>query len=324
MAIYAGIDEAGYGPVLGPLCVACSAFEVPDGECVERMPNLWSRLTGAVCRKPGDKRRRIAIDDSKKLKGPRDGAGHPLRHLERAVLAFAALQEDPPPCDESLFARLGVDLPVAEDRPWVCGRQPLPLAHEGDEIRVAAASLRRVFTKTGIRPIALFCEAVDPAEFNQRLDCQNKADINFDAAMRRLRLIVSKCPAGELTVVIDRHGGRVHYLEPLQMCFPEGFIRIREESEIASAYEVALPQRRFTVRFEVDSEAAHLPVALASMTAKYVRDLCMERLNRYFQSHMPELKPTAGYYGDGQRFIREIAAVIERLAIDRDRLIRRA
>jgi hypothetical protein len=63
-------------------------------------------------------------------------------------------------------------------------------------------------------------------------------------------------------------------------------------------------------------------VALASMIAKYVRELHMARLNRFFTGHMPELKPTAGYFTDARRYLREIAPVIDELGLSRPSLIR--
>ena len=60
MLIYAGIDEAGYGPMLGPLCVGLSVFRVDGAEAADGAPNLWGALRGAVCRTRRDKRRRIA------------------------------------------------------------------------------------------------------------------------------------------------------------------------------------------------------------------------------------------------------------------------
>ncbi len=72
MLVYAGIDEAGYGPMFGPLCVAGATFILKDHDPAAGAPNMWRLLNRAVCRSPRDKRNRIAINDSKKLKGAND------------------------------------------------------------------------------------------------------------------------------------------------------------------------------------------------------------------------------------------------------------
>src|SRR5690349_12213948 len=47
--ILAGIDEAGYGPLLGPLVVGCCAFELTDGDpAADELPCLWKRLRKLV------------------------------------------------------------------------------------------------------------------------------------------------------------------------------------------------------------------------------------------------------------------------------------
>ena len=127
MLVYAGIDEAGYGPMLGPLCVACTAFVLEQYEPAEGPPNLWTLLAGAVCRKSSDKKRRIAVDDSKKLKGAADGASHPLRHLERGVLSFCPGADPLPPTDDRLLA-----LVTRKDRrpeSWISRIRPRPGFH---------------------------------------------------------------------------------------------------------------------------------------------------------------------------------------------------
>jgi len=48
----------------------------------------------------------------------------------------------------------------------------------------------------------------------------------------------------------------------------------------------------------------------------------VECLNRWFQRHVPDLKPTAGYYVDGRRFLDDVAAPIEALSLPRHRLVR--
>ena len=76
------------------------------------------------------------------------------------------------------------------------------------------------------------------------------------------------------------------------------------------------------LRFGVDFDRLHLPVALASMTSKYLRELFMELLNRYWAARIAGLAPTAGYYADGKRFLTEIDPALRRLALDRDLLER--
>ncbi len=88
MLVYAGIDEAGYGPMLGPLCLGCTAFVLNEYDPSQGAPDLWRILNRAVCRSARDRRHRIAIEDSKKLKGANSGSVHPLRALERGVLSL--------------------------------------------------------------------------------------------------------------------------------------------------------------------------------------------------------------------------------------------
>jgi len=86
MAVVAGIDEAGYGPLLGPLAVSATAFRVPD-EAAEA--DLWELLRGAVARGAVRKSDRLRVADSKKLH--HGGAG--IEPLERNVLPFLAALE---------------------------------------------------------------------------------------------------------------------------------------------------------------------------------------------------------------------------------------
>ncbi len=53
MTVLAGIDEAGYGPTLGPLVVSLAAFRVAGAEA-EAPGDLWSALgrSGCVLREP--------------------------------------------------------------------------------------------------------------------------------------------------------------------------------------------------------------------------------------------------------------------------------
>jgi ribonuclease HII len=53
------------------------------------------------------------------------------------------------------------------------------------------------------------------------------------------------------------------------------------------------------VRFEVDADGLHTPVAVASMVGKYVRELAMERQNRFYAKHDAALPSPSGYHDPG-------------------------
>ena len=118
-------------------------------------------------------------------------------------------------------------------------------------------------------------------------------------------------------IIADKHGGRNRYHEFLPIVFGDEFIRCMDESLERSRYRVG----RAEVRFETRSER-YLPVALASMVSKYLRELAMVLFNRFWKSHLADLRPTAGYPLDSRRFRADIAEVQQRLGIADDALWR--
>ncbi|MFM9181077.1 MAG: hypothetical protein ACKOV8_07525, partial [Phycisphaerales bacterium] len=249
--LYAGIDEAGYGPLLGPLCVGCAAFVVPDAAgdvAPDAPPCLWKALSAAVCRTTTDRRRRIAVEDSKKLKGAKDAALHPLRHLERGVAAFASAVAGAPPewvDDDALLAALGARATAPpEGDAWHDAPLPLPVGNDAAALRISGAMLRTALAKAGIEAASLSVRALDAREFNRlAARVSNKATINFMAAAEHVER-VRRLAAGrgvEAWIALDRQGGRTGYLDPLRTSFPDATLAVIEESEATARYRLRWP-----------------------------------------------------------------------------------
>ncbi|MHC4081932.1 MAG: hypothetical protein ACYS15_02080 [Planctomycetota bacterium] len=321
MLVYAGIDEAGYGPMLGPLCVGSTTFVLEQYDPAEGPPNLWKLLAGAVCRRSSDKKRRVAVDDSKKLKGAADGRSHPLRHLERGVLSFCPGADPLPPTDDRLLALVGAEVP---SRPWFASTTDLPLGFTTDQLGIARARVQRALSRAAIRCEAVSCEAIDAADLNHQLaETGSKATVNFKAAMRLLDATWHRWPRAHPRVVVDRHGARTSYGGLLARCLGAA-VEVVAETPTLSRYVLRRGDSVLTVSFALGGDGRFLPAALASMTAKYVRELLMLRLNRFFRDRLPQLKPTAGYHGDGRRYVTEIKPVMEKLGLSSSELVRSA
>ncbi|MHC4253749.1 MAG: hypothetical protein ACYS9X_31935, partial [Planctomycetota bacterium] len=70
------------------------------------------------------------------------------------------------------------------------------------------------------------------------------------------------------------------------------------------------------------AETQCMCVALASMVSKYVRELFVRRLNRWFGERVEDLKPTAGYPVDAARFLADTAEFRARAGIAEFDLVR--
>ncbi len=338
--VYAGIDEAGYGPRIGPLTVAMSAFRVPvavssaspDG-LHGAAPDLWRLLRAAVGKAKqaaGKRAPVIYVDDSKLLKGSNGlKRRHPLDRLEQGVLSFLRTLDQTPASDLELFKTLGANVELA---PWYRGEPiPTPVSTTSAHIGVLANALRAAMVNSEVETIALRCELVGEAAFNEMVaEHGSKAVVNFSAVAAHLRFLWKRFGHDNAYVAIDRQGGRVSYGRQLASAIRGAIVRVVDESQETSVYELvekhALARenrpRRMVVRFDVKGDTKHFPTALASMTAKLVRELSMHRLNRYWSGRLVDLKPTAGYGVDANRWLCEVESLLS--ADDRSRLVRLA
>ncbi|MDA0803743.1 MAG: hypothetical protein O2819_08350 [Planctomycetota bacterium] len=335
MALYAGFDEAGYGSLLGPMTVGFSAWIVPDAEVAggtegaqgtAAAPNLWRALSGAVCKKPGDRRGRLAIADSKQLKG-RGGADlHDAAMLERGVLAALECSEridlTGALTDRCVLQALEAG-PLPEHAPWTGDALDAPIGCDRTDAHLAARSLSKALQAHGGRLVAIGAHAIEVDDLNREFARGvAKPSIPFSVALERARSLTQDSGERSGWLAFDRQSGRVRYRNDLQHAWPDGRIAILSETERESLYRLVTEHGSFAVSFTVGAESAHLPIALASMAAKYLRELRMERFNRFFKRLAPDLAPTAGYVEDGRRFLEQAAPVMAAAGIESARLVR--
>ncbi len=351
MAVLVGMDEAGYGPNLGPLVVAATAWSVGagggefasangNGRIPGKMPelcdvDLYDRLASIVARLRDDER--IAIADSKVLYRPGTG----LRQLERGVHATLAAMGRPVRSWSELVESCGAD-PEAHSRRLSWHKEfdcPLPVDAAADDVAGSGQRLARECADVGVRPLAIRARLVFPAEFNELVEYHGTkgaalshlavgllrdvlATVRGEAA-GRIPFAAANSPdalryASRLSeaafVVCDKHGGRNRYAALLQHFFPDEWIETLTEGRAESRYRWGPEGAGVEVTFRVGGEA-FLPTALASMTAKYLREVAMRAFNQYWCDRVPGLRPTAGYPADAKRFRVDIQSAQRTLGI---------
>jgi ribonuclease HII len=317
MIILAGIDEAGFGPLLGPLVVSSCTFSVGS----ESVPqDLWRLLRRSVGKTRKQLRGRLLVADSKKAYKRAEGLGH----LERSVLAALRSLGS---CPSELSELLGVLCPDCVTRlweyPWYRQAEHQALPFDRADLRIAAKVFGEDTEASGVRLVGLASDCLDVAHYNTLIErVRNKAQVLFVTTTRLMQNVLDRFPEQDVHILVDRQGGRVHYREHLLRSFPEMELRIIQETEPRSAYVLRGRSRAVHVSFEVGADERHFPVSLASMVSKYVRELLVECMNRYFAGMSSDLKPTAGYWTDGLRFLDDLAKCVPTLQIDRHRLVR--
>jgi hypothetical protein len=324
MAILVGMDEAGYGPHLGPLVVASASAEF-DGPTAPE-PDLWSAMRGHIRRRVGGRSGRLVVCDSKQAyaSGARKAG---LARLEQAVLGFLAAGGHRPETLADLLAVVEVrGSESGESGPW---HRPqtlrLPVACETDEIRSAAENLRKGFEAASGRVGCLRLGLAGAARLNRLMQAgrRNKAEALFAVAVEILDDVRRRHPGERLRVTMDQHGGRRRYGGLLAGAFPMERVERLEESAEASRYRLSGPAgSEAEVEVRAGCESWSLMAALASMAAKYVRELAMRQFNAYFRSQVPDLEPTAGYGRDAWRFLGCVQPILAESGIAQEMILR--
>lgn len=318
-----GIDEAGLGPILGPLTIGYSAFRLPAPLTGDELLsiNMWTPL--GLTRNPKQRKRRPVVCDSKKLYAPAKGV-HALEeeilgwlmHAGHDCAGFAGFRES--------VCALGRERP--ETYEWyVRAPEPFPLEATVERARLRRGRIERGLNGAGYGLVGLGVLPLLEGELNGLMSrLGSKARAEFEGIARILGPMWQK--HRNLAVVCDRQGGRTRYGRTLASHFPEAQIKALVEDKALSTYELSIPEvegvPQMLIAFAEKGDRDHLPVALASMAAKYLRELFMHQFNAWFLSYDAGLKPTAGYFKDGRRWLEDSAELRRRIGVDESRLIR--
>jgi ribonuclease HII len=315
-----GIDEAGYGPNLGPLVMTSVACRLPDSLAGA---DLWKLLEPAVRRSEEPPDGRFVVGDSKDVYSP----GRGLRDLETSVLGILPFFKEN---TEPSLSRFGewlcppslIDL---QSEHWYTGTTSLPV--EVESVDFLEASLAFTGCSQDRQMVWGTCRSVVVCakKFNQLLkQWKTKGAVLGQAFSELLQVNLLADENGEaIHFLVDKHGGRNFYVPMVQDAVSNGFVIAHEESMQRSVYSIIGLQREIRLTFQPRADAEHFCVALASMISKYFREILMREFNQFWQCQVPGLKPTAGYPGDSARFYRAIKPAAQKLAIGKEALWRR-
>lgn len=301
-----GIDEAGYGPLLGPLVVGAVTLECERYDALA----IWRALGP-----------RSGVADSKAVFSHRAmGPG------EATVLALLSLAGVRPVTRAELLDAVLVDaqgalapfstgvevLGPVDEAPCRAGtgllactadRAPLPRwvsEHPAGRAQDLAARL----ATAGVRIASARAIALCPGRLNRAFDAGiSKGLVDFWLFGAHLERAAREAARRRLTAHCGKLGGRSRYGDLLADL---GLTAVVEESPARSAYEVSGVGR---VEFLRKAESQHPAVAMASMVAKLVREHLLDQWHAMLAAASDRpLEPASGYHEPATlRYVEETA-----------------
>ncbi|MEM6690526.1 MAG: hypothetical protein AAF664_13920 [Planctomycetota bacterium] len=342
-------DEAGYGPTLGPLVIAATAWELPTPESKDDHDVDLAKLFHRFQQPFVFDRASYAINDSKAVYKPKpcqqatpltlrwqDFQSQPIAKTVAALSHLAAHTQSSTRIADWLQEIAPDDADDLRETPWLCESvsDNSVLAHCQDSV---VEMLQDTWTLSNNEPhpklTSIASRIVTARRFNQWYDTgRNKSDLLSETTIALVRRVAVSIPTEHsshsccIDVFCDRHGGRKRYAGVLQHVFHEHPIEVCTESKHLSIYQIKIENTSLRFHFTVKGDR-FTPVAAASHFAKFQRELLMMVFNEYFRRASKKdkaPKPTAGYPVDASRFLEDIDPIFDILKIKRNDLVRQA
>jgi ribonuclease HII len=290
-----GVDENGLGPRLGPLIATTVALEVDTylqseyGYLGKSLGLYDSKATSGFGKMAASEAITLAILERIHGRQPRNAD---------ELIALIALQPD----------ALSAGTCPPQSRPQ-CWSLPVELPVFGGDIDRGRLALDRL-KSARIYPRHLQSAVVCAARVNSEVR-RLGSKLVLDLSLFEQLLIEARA---RLSNDFEAWCGKVGGID----CYPKYFrhligYTVEAEARARSSYKIAGMGR---VTFEVDADANHLPVSLASMVGKYLREVQMERQNRFYLQLDPSLKRVSGYRDKNTAaFVAATTALRQKLAI---------
>lgn len=296
--LWVGVDENGLGPRLGPLVATACTLSVRELDVAK------ARALGA----------RLGIEDSKVS----SGFGS-MAHAEGLALAIAEAALGRPPLNaDDVLAALSLDGIPALRAPCPSSTQAqcwgeLSVPAFGGKLALGRDLLRALgASKTEARVVRVRTAVLCAKTYNEalvRLSSKLVVDLEL---FERLVLDARQAAGADVIATCGMVGGIRKYPSRFQHFDPSKTAML-EEVKGRSAYRI---EGVGEVSFEVDADAHALPVAIASMVGKYIRELLMARLNQFYRGHDATLTNVSGYHDPVTgRFVEATRLLREKLAI---------
>lgn len=302
-----GIDENGFGPVLGPLNVTGVLFEVERYE-----HNLWEKLNDVFSRKFSQKNR-FKLTDSKQMT--------PREWEKIALILYFLLFKEIPRFSSTFLKKF-----ILKEKSLVkkCGEEEknmcwepdfsLPLWEERnflEEIPPAGKRTKDILEREKIRILALNTLICCPYNFNFLLQVYNKAELNLYLFETLIKYYYQKY-RGEFLFICGKIGGIKYYHRYFKLLNKYHCLKFSEKDELSEYHFENLGK----VSFIKDGDENYFPISLSSIIGKYIREIFMRRINTYFSSRVSGLPYVSGYRDKfTKEFIKRVEGELFRLNI---------
>lgn len=315
-----GIDEAGYGPNMGPFVVSATAWRSPrELDVCELGQMLAPEFQAKPLRKDS---KHVPMGDSKLINQGK--TGHASLFSGAQFLLGAIAKAHRPQSLDDVLARISPeDCKRLRQVPWYREACP-PKDGSGMDWLLENSSYQdaeKKMAQVGLEMLDARARVIDEPEFNRLVDrIGNKSSLLSELSLNLARTMIERNAAVDepIFVYCDKHGGRNRYQPFLMASFDQEWFAVQAEGQRCSEYKANWAGSPMTIRFQVDGDSI-FPSAASSILCKWIREEHMSKLNSFWQSKSDGvIAPTAGYYVDAIRFSKEIESVSQKLNLSRD------